>query len=208
MKQKADSAHPISMEQNPGSRPPTETFGGRQENSQQRWDSLAARLKAGDREAAVELVDLYYQQIYLFMRRLGHSRQVSEDLTQEIFLSAWGHIWQLRDGRALNNWLYRIALNASRLYRRRHGGSEPASLDEIDVADSSEPEADKVGRYDQLDQLKDAVARLPMKLRQAVVLHYMQYLTIAEASEAAGLRESTFKSRLNRALKVLRKQFV
>ncbi len=173
-----------------------------------RRDSLAARLKAGDREAAVELVDLYYQQIYLFMRRLGHSRQVSEDLTQESFLSAWGHIWQLRDGKALNNWLYRIALNASRLYWRRHGGSEPASLDEIDVADSSEPEADKVGRYEQLDQLKDAVARLPMKLRQAVVLHYMQYLTIAEAAEAAGLRESTFKSRLNRALKVLRKQFV
>jgi RNA polymerase sigma factor (sigma-70 family) len=187
------------MEQNPGSG---------QEYSQQRRDSLAAQLKAGDREAAVELVDLYYQQIYLFMRRLGHSRQVSEDLTQEIFLSAWGHIWQLRDGRALNNWLYRIALNASRLYRRRHGGSEPASLDEIDVADSSEPEADKVGRYDQLDQLKDAVARLPMKLRQAVVLHYMQHLTIAEAAEAAEMRESTFKSRLNRALKVLRKQFV
>jgi DNA-directed RNA polymerase specialized sigma24 family protein len=34
----------------------------------------------------------------------------------------------------------------------------------------------------------------------------MQYLTIAEAAEAAEVTEGTFKSRLNRALKVLRKQ--
>jgi len=176
-------------------------------NEQQKRDSLAARLKAGDREAAGELVDLYYQQIYLFMRRLGHSRQVSEDLTQESFLSAWGHIGQLRDGRALNGWLYRIAGNASKLYWRKHSGSKAASLNGIDVADNSEPATDKAGRYEQLDQLKDAVARLSMKLRQAVVLHYMQHLTIAEAAEAAGVREGTLKSRLNRALKVLRKHF-
>lgn len=176
-------------------------------NEQQKRDSLAARLKAGDRQAAAELVDLYYQQIYLFMRRLGHSRQVSEDLTQESFLSAWGHIGQLRDGRALNGWLYRIAGNASKLYWRKHAGSKAASLNGIDVADNSEPATDKAGRYEQLDQLKDAVARLSMKLRQAVVLHYMQHLTIAEAAEAAGVREGTLKSRLSRALKVLRKHF-
>jgi DNA-directed RNA polymerase specialized sigma24 family protein len=34
----------------------------------------------------------------------------------------------------------------------------------------------------------------------------MQHLTIAEAAEAAGIREGTFKSRLGRALKILRKQ--
>jgi len=176
-------------------------------NEQQKRDSLAARLKAGDREAAAEFVDLYYQQIYLFMRRLGHSRQVSEDLTQESFLSAWGHLGQLRDGRALNGWLYRIAGNASKLYWRKHAGSKAASLNGIDVADNSEPATDKAGRYEQLDQLKDAVARLSMKLRQTVVLHYMQHLTIAEAAEAAGIREGTLKSRLSRALKVLRKHF-
>lgn len=178
-------------------------------NEQQRRDSLVARLKAGDREAAGELVDLYYQQIYLFMRRLGHSHQVSEDLTQESFMRAWGHLWQLRDGKALKGWLYRIAGNASRLYWRKHTGSKPAtSLNGIDVADNSEPENDKAGRYEQLDQLKDAIAGLSMKLRQAVVLHYMQHLTIAEAAEAAGVREGTLKSRLNRALEVLRKQFI
>ena len=177
----------------------------RNEHSDQRRDSLAARLRAGDRTAAAELVDLYYERIYLFMRRLGHSRQVSEDLTQEIFLNAWHHIGQLRDGKALNSWLYRIAGNVSKLYWRRHRGREAASIEGIEVADSSKAGGDKAGHREQLEQVKNAVTRLPIKLRQAIVLHYMQQLTITEAAEAAGIRKGTFKSRLNRALRALRK---
>jgi len=59
-----------------------------------------------------------------------------------------------------------------------------------------------------LNRLKDAVAGLPWKLRQTVVLHYMQHMTIAEAAEAAEVRQGTFKSRLNRALNILRKRIV
>ena len=175
---------------------------------EQRRDSLAARLRAGNRAAAAELVDIYYEQIYLFMRRLGHSCQASEDLTQESFLAAWQHIGQLRSGKALNSWLYRIAGNVSKLYWRRHKNREAVGIEWIDVADSNEAECGKMGHLEQLGRLKDAVAMLPMKLRQAVVLHYMQHLTIAEAAEAAGAREGTFKSRLNRALKVLRRQII
>jgi len=178
----------------------------RNEHSDQRRDSLAGRLRAGDRAAAAELVDLYYERIYLYMRRLGHDRQVSEDLTQESFLNAWGHIGQLRDGKALNSWLYRIAGNVSKLYWRRLKGKEATSIEEIDVADSnSKAQWDKAGHNEQLEQLKNAVTRLPIKLRQTVVLHYMQQLTINEAAQAAGVRKGTFKSRLNRALRALRK---
>ena len=82
------------------------------------------------------------------------------------------------------------------------------SIEGIDVPDSSEVDCGKMEHLEQLGRLKSAVVELPMKLRQSVVLHYMQHLTIAEAAEAAGVRQGTFKSRLNRALKVLRKQVV
>jgi RNA polymerase sigma-70 factor (ECF subfamily) len=140
------------------------------------------------------------------MRRLGHSCQVSEDLTQEIFLRAWQHIGQLRSANALNSWLYRIAGNVSRLHWRRHKIRELAGLEGIDVSDGSEPECDKAGQSELLGQIKTAVTKLPIKLRQAVVLHYMQHLSIAESAAAAEVREGTFKSRLNRALKVLERQ--
>jgi len=178
------------------------------EYSEQRRNSLAARLRAGERAAAAELVDIYYEQIYVFMRRLGHDCQVSEDLTQQSFLAAWQHIGQLRSGKTLNGWLYRIAGNVSSLYWRRHKDNKAVSIGDIDVPDGSEPECDKTGRLEQLGRLKNAVAELPVKLRQTVVLHYMQHLTIAEAAEAAGVRQGTFKSRLNRALKALRNQII
>ena len=171
----------------------------------QKRHSLVARLKAGDRAAAAELVDEYYQQIYLFMRKFGHDRQISEDLTQESFFNAWHHIGQLRDGKALDSWLYRIAANVSRLYWRKHKHKEVVGIEIVDVPASTEDGYDRVGRYEQLDELKTAVGRLPVKLRETIVLHYMQQLTIAKAAEALGVKEGTFKSRLNRALKALRK---
>jgi RNA polymerase sigma-70 factor (ECF subfamily) len=177
------------------------------EYSEQRRNSLAARLSAGNRAAAAELVDIYSQQLYMFFRRLGHSSQVSEDLTQECFVAAWQHIGQLRSGKTLNSWMYRIAGNVSKVYWRGHKVSKAVSIDGIDVVDGSEPESKKSGRSEELGRLRNSVAELPVKLRQAVVLHYMQHLTIVEAAEAAGVRCGTFKSRLNRALKILKKRF-
>lgn len=197
--QKFDSAHPTEK---------LRELNEAKERSEQRLDSLVRRLRAGDHTAAAELVDIYYKQIYLFMRRLGHDRQVSEDLTQECFLNAWHHIGQLRDGKALNGWLYRIAGNVSKLYWRRHKHKKIDALENIDVSDTTKAGLDIVEHNEQLEQLKNAVARLPVKLRQTVVLHYMQQLTIAEAADAAGIRDGTFKSRLNRALTTLRKQVI
>lgn len=164
-------------------------------------DTLSARLSAGEPKAASELVDIYYQQIYMYMRRLGHDRQTSEDLTQEIFLNAWRYISQLRDGKALNGWLYRIASNTSKLYWRKR--REVSRIEDVEVSDNNAA-YEKAGHKEELEFLKNAVAELPMKLRQTIILHYMQQLTIAEAAEAEGIREGTFKSRLNRALKLLR----
>ncbi len=173
-----------------------------------RRDSLVARLRTGDRAAAAELVDEYYQQIYLFMRRLGHDRQVSEDLTQESFFNAWHHIGQLKDGKALNGWIYRIASNVSKLHWRKHKHKEVIGIAGLEMPQSGKGEHEKMEHNEQLEHLKDAVERLPMKLRETIILHYMQQLTIAEATEAAGLNQGTFKSRLNRALKNLRKEII
>jgi len=174
----------------------------------QKRHSLVAHLRAGDRVAAAELVDRYYQQIYLFMRRLGHDRQTSEDLTQESFFNAWHHIGQLRDGKALDSWLYRIAANVSKLYWRRHRHKEVVGIDLIDMSESVEAGHDRLDLYEQLEELNTAVARLPSKLKETVVLHYMQQLTIAKAAEALGVKDGTFKSRLNRALRTLRKDMM
>ncbi len=177
------------------------------EHPQQSSGELAARLRAGDHDAAVELVDAWYQQIYLFMRRLGHNRQTSEDLTQETFFQAWQHIGQLRDSAMLNSWLYRIAANVSRYHWRLAKNDELLSIDSakgFEVPDGGSTSPETAGNVEQLNRLNRIVAELPVKFKEAVVLHYMQHLTIAEAAEAIGVRQGTYKSRLNRALKIIK----
>ena len=193
-----DSAHHKSKDQKAGMK---------SEPVEDKQDSLVERLRAGDRGAAAELVELHYHQIYLYMRRLGHDRQISEDLTQECFLSAWYHIGQLREGKALGGWLYRIAGNVSRLYWRKHKGKKAVSIEWIDTPEHNVSNGDEIGEYEQLEQLQVAVGRLPLRLKEVIILHYMQHLTISQAAQAAGIKEGTFKSRLGRALKTLRKQF-
>ena len=194
--QNADLAYLKDMQQN---------FGRDKQLDSRKRDSLATRLRAGDRTAAAELVDEYYEQIYLFMRRLGHDRQASEDLTQECFFNAWHHIGQLKDGKALNGWIYRIAGNVSRLYWRKHKHKEVTGIEGLEKPGYGRDEQEKIEYNEQLERLKNAVDRLPMKLRETIILHYLQQLTIAEAADVAGLNQGTFKSRLNRALRTLRK---
>ena len=166
--------------------------------------SLAHRLRAGQQAAAEEFVDKYYGRIYLFMRAVGHDRQISEDLTQETFMRAWNHIGQLRDSKALNGWLFRIAGNVSRLYWRRHKRADETSLDSQAMPNEGVDSAERAGQRETFARLHGVVARLPWKLKQAIVLHYLEQLTISEAADAAGVRQGTFKSRLNRGLEALR----
>jgi RNA polymerase sigma-70 factor (ECF subfamily) len=168
--------------------------------------ALASRLSRGERTAAEDLVSRYYERIYLFMRAVGHNRQTSEDLTQETFLRAWYHIGQLRDGKALNGWLFRIASNVSKLYHRKHRDRPRVDLETIEPPASGADGSSRAGDREQMGRVHEAVARLPWKLRQAIVLHYMEQLTISEAAEAAGIRPGTLKSRLNRGLTSLREE--
>jgi RNA polymerase sigma-70 factor (ECF subfamily) len=170
------------------------------------YESLVTRLRAGNRAAAAELVDLYYMKIYLYMRRLGYGIQVSEDLTQETFLQIWQHIGRLRSSRALNSWIYKVASNVSRLYLRRHKGKETASIEDIVLPGDDSNETDLADLNEQLNLLKKAVIELPIKFKEVVVLHYLQGLNISEGAEVLSIREGTFKSRLNRALTILRKR--
>lgn len=198
--QKADKAH-LTREKEVAIEQPVPVVASETEGTM-----LAGRLRHGDHAAAADFVDRYYERIYLFMRAMGHDRQISEDLTQETFLRAWYHIGQLRDGKALNGWLFRIAGNVSRLHRRRVKGKDTVNIDGIEPPVGGMDGSLRAGQREQIEQLQQAVSRLPWKLKQAVVLHYMEQLTISEAADAAGIREGTLKSRLNRGLEALRKE--
>ena len=106
----------------------------------------------------------------------------------------------------IKGWIYSIAGNASRRYWRRNKIRTTVSLDEISPCEHLELDSNNAEKLEEFDTLRKAIFELPEKRRQAVILHYMQHLTISEAASAANIKQGTFKSRLSRALKQLRKQ--
>jgi len=172
---------------------------------EQNIDLLTNRLLGGERAAAEELVDKFYQQIYLFFRRMGHSPQTSEDLTEECFIHIWQNTAHLKYERALVSWIYSIAGNISRTYWRKN--KRYVSLDSgLEIIDSSQQGPSLIEHNEELAKLKKMILLLPFKQRQVIVLHYFQKLAIGDCAEAAGVGKGTLKSRLNRALRFLRKK--
>lgn len=197
MEQKAISKHLLKRQK---------VIGEHVEKELTSYESLLTRIRNGNRAAAAELVDIYYMRIYLYMRRLGFSVAVSEDLTQETFLQVWEHLGQLRNSNALNSWIYTIASNVLRLYLRKHKGKHTASFEDVVLPGNGSDERDLVELNERLSRLKRVLVELPIKFREVVVLHYLQGLNIREGARVLGLREGTFKSRLNRGLTKLKKE--
>lgn len=123
------------------------------------------------------------------------------DIVQRVYLKGWG-AW--RSGARPENpraWLYRIAHNevANHLRRRRTG------LRILRVAArSSGPDEPDARLSAELRETAEAVRALPAPYADAVLLHYLQGLSIGETAQVLGVPAGTAKSQIARGLNLLR----
>ena len=165
---------------------------------------LARRLRAGEREAGRELVDRHHAAVFAFLVRMRAAPSLAEDLTQETYAKAWRRLGDLRETSSLQAWLLAIARNEYRQWARR-GSLEAQKLDTRAPRPVAGPTADEAVLRDESERaLMAAVERLDGELRELVVLHYMQGLSIRDVAAVLGAPVGTIKSRLNRALSRLR----
>jgi DNA-directed RNA polymerase specialized sigma24 family protein len=120
-------------------------------------------------------------------------RVAAEDATQEAFARALERWKRLRDQSWAAGWVATTALNVARRALRRR--PEPGTLDAVPAP----------GPENSLD-LWRAIRKLPRRQQEAVVLHYVFDLSVAEAGHAMGCEEGTVKSHLARAREAMRGQ--
>lgn len=166
------------------------------------------RCQQGDREAFRQLVDRYRDVLFGTAVLMTGNRAVAEEQVQEALLSAWRGIRGFRLGNPVKPWLVRILVNAVLSQQRRRALStvqlNDAGRDET-YLDGGDP-ADALGALEDRLVLRRAIAELSPDHRQVVTLRYFAGLTVPETARALGVREGTVKSRLHRALAVLREQ--
>lgn len=168
--------------------------------SEKRERALAMAARQGDSGAFRELYDMYRERIWtLIVYSVGDSLQ-AQDVLQNVFFKVFRGLRSFRFQSSLFTWIYRIARNECWNNNRRRGVPHLplkailGSSDEIDT----KPIPD--GREARKAILNNAVRQLAFKMREVVVLRYLEGLSYEEISRVLGCALGTVASRLNRAL--------
>ena len=81
-------------------------------------------LREGRREAYENVIEAHYASIYRLLLFLTRDAHVAEDMTQEVFASAWAAIHSFRGDASIKTWLRRIAYNLFLDAQRRRKRNE------------------------------------------------------------------------------------
>lgn len=153
-------------------------------------EALLVLYANGDRHAAQALTARLAPRILAFATRMLNDRAEAEDVTQEAMLRLWRIAPDWRSGEAMvSTWLYRVARNlcTDRLRRRRERPLDDAG----DPADGAPGAVERMADRQRAEALNDALAQLPDRQREAVVLRHIEGLS---NPEIAALMEITVEA--------------
>lgn len=173
-------------------------------------EDLFARARRGDEEAFRLIFEQYTRPLMSFIYDMVGDRAQAEDLTQETFVRAYGHMGRLRDDAKLASWLFGIARNVARESLR--AGRREGLRVELDGAAAPEPAADgplpDAGLWNK--ELRRAIARalaaLPEGRRLVFTLKVLQLRSYEEVSEITGHSVVKLKADVHRARAEMRRR--
>jgi RNA polymerase sigma-70 factor (ECF subfamily) len=169
---------------------------------------LVENARLGDKTAATRLIELFYERIYAFLRRLAGNDADAADLTQRTFGRVWQALPTFAGRSSVGSWIHGIAHHVYVDWRRANHRTEPRADVWWAACLSPEPSPDEtLSRADLSAALFASVDQLDTALRDVVHLHYYQDLTLQETADALCVATSTVKYRLRQALTELQKAF-
>lgn len=145
-------------------------------------ETLLARYAAGDRMAARVLVLRLSPRLLSYVSRLLRDRAEAEDVVQETLLRLWRIAPDWRAGEArVTTWLYRVATNLVTDRQRARQRRRVAALEDApEPVDAAPGVVAQLMEADRMAALEAALACLPDRQRQAVVLRHLEGLSNPE----------------------------
>ena len=166
---------------------------------------LVEQFRRGNESAFERIVERYSAEVAALANRLlGWPGEV-QDVTQEIFLAAFLGLKKFRCECSLKSWLFTITINKCRSFRyklllRRRRFER--LVDKTSLPPTFAMNKNPVGA-EEYHRIRSAVASLPARYREPVVLKYLQELDTDEISRILGISKNTLHVRLSRARKRL-----
>ena len=156
---------------------------------------------ADSRTAFGELVTRYQTSVFNVCYRILHERGEAEDLAQETLIRAYDRIHTFDIEREFGPWIRRVAANLC--LNTIESQKVTSELDDERDADTAQvPEAVQEVR-ERSEQIRHALASLPVHYRAVVELRHFQELSYEEIAAELNIPLSDVKSHLFRARKIL-----
>lgn len=187
-------------------------------------EQLVEAYREGEVAAFRTLIERHHDDLLRFLYRLTGDRQSADDVFQETFLQVHLSAETFDTSRRFKPWLFTIAANKGRdLLRKKNrrqtvdlsapikgaatgdGGSAPSYVDLMEI-DVPAPDAGMDAR-EREELVQRAVDRLPLALREILLLAYFQRLSYAQIAEDLGIPLGTVKSRLHAAVAALAREW-
>jgi RNA polymerase sigma-70 factor (ECF subfamily) len=166
--------------------------------------ALLARAIKGDAEAFGDLYERYLEEIQRYVFYRVADRFDAEDLTETVFLRAWGSLSGFESsGVNLRAWLYRIAHNSVVDYYRTRKAT--ADLSMVEPRDSRPLPERQVEDRDERQQLAELIKSMDPNLQQVLVCRFINGLSHAETALVMQINEGHVRVLQLRALRKLRR---
>lgn len=167
---------------------------------------LVSRAKAGDPRAFDELVRRYRKRIFALALHLSSSESDADDITQDVFIRAFGTLDQFEGRSEFFTWVYRLTVNRAIDARRARVRRSESSIEDDDPRLERAVAVDAGGDPRRAAELRQTYARLlhaldslPVDMRTTVVLVALQGLSNAEAAVVQKCSRGTIAWRMHEA---------
>ena len=171
---------------------------------------LVGQFNRGDKSAFDRIVERYTTDVAALANRLLGWPGDVYDIAQEVFLSAFLGLKRFRCECTLKSWLFTITINKCRSHRHkrklRRLKAIAIPINEVGTRLPPPQNGRSLLETETFTRIRKAVASLPAKYREPVVLRYLQELPTDEIARILKISRNTVHVRLSRARENLRQE--
>lgn len=174
--------------------------------SNKRHDELFVRFQKGDDTAFPLLFYESKDKLYSFLFDLTKSKEIAEDMVQNVFLKIWYDRQKFVEVNNFNAYIFRTARNMAIDYIRKYARETyPLTLlHENSLAHDDRDPHDQFIYKELSNKIKVAIDNLPPQQKKVYLLHTEQGLKHDEIAVLMNLSTSTIRNHLMHALSSLR----
>lgn len=155
---------------------------------------------------AEELFSEFRDYVYRTALLLTKSRSLADDITQETFIRILTKYHTYDERKPIKPWIYTITINVTRSIMRKQKWMDRLSIFTDNIEDDRINSLEDIFMHnEEVREIWEAVKGLSIKSREILILHFYLGFTLRESADVLGIPEGTAKSRMNTALKQLRR---